>query len=89
MLKELLMPSIHETAYPRIKSDPSPNDLVAVYTPTTEEEAFAEKITRKPAAKLGLLIQMKVFQRLGYFIGVNDTPHRIIEHIAQYVGANS
>lgn len=80
------MPSIHETAYPRIKSDPSPNDLVAVYTPTTEEEAFADKNTRESAAKLGLLIQMKVFQRLGYFIGVNDTPYPIVEHITKSVG---
>jgi hypothetical protein len=86
--KELLMPGIHETAYPRIKSDPSPNDLVAVYTPTTDEKAFADKNTRQPAAKLGLLIQMKVFQRLGYFIGVNETPHPIIEHIAKSIDEN-
>jgi len=80
------MPSIHETAYPRIKSDPSPNDLVSVYTPTPEEEAFADAITRQPTAKLGLLIQMKVFQRLGYFISINDTPNIIIEYIANSVG---
>jgi hypothetical protein len=80
------VPSIRETACPRIKSNPNPNDLVAVFTPTAEEEAFADKITRQPVTRLGLLIQMKVFQRLGHVIGINDTPPPIIEHIAKSAG---
>lgn len=45
------MPSIHETAYPRIKSDPNPNDLITVYTPTAEEKEFAYKNTRSSGNK--------------------------------------
>ena len=34
------MTQVHETAYPRLKSDPSPQDLEGVYTLTAEEINF-------------------------------------------------
>jgi len=80
------MASIHETAYPRIKSDPSARDLVEVYTPTPEELQFAEQYTREPLPRLVLLVHLKVFQRLGYFLPIRDTPSPILRHIAQLLG---
>jgi len=38
------MPTLHETAYPRIKSTLTDNDLQTVYTPTPEDGAFAEQV---------------------------------------------
>ena len=35
------MPSPHETAYPRLKHNPSRRDLAEIYTPTLEEFALA------------------------------------------------
>ena len=41
------MASIHETAYLRIKSTPSTEDLIEVYTPSSEERQWAKKHTRQ------------------------------------------
>ena len=35
------MTALHETAYPRLKSQPTPEDLVTVYTPNQEELELA------------------------------------------------
>ncbi len=80
------MPSAHETAYPRLKSNPSPSELAAVYTPTREETALAGRIARGEVAGLGFLVLLKVFQRLGYFLQLRDVPPVIVEHIAHTQG---
>ena len=80
------MPSAHETAYPRLKSNPSPTELAAVYTPTKEEAALADSVARGEVARLGFLVLLKAFQRLGYFLQLRDVPAAIIEHIAHTQG---
>lgn len=80
------MPSIHETAYPRLKSNPSPRELVGVYTPTREEMALADRVARSGTARLGFLILLKTFQRLGYFVPLRDVPLSVVEHIARDQG---
>ena len=62
------MPSISETAYPRLKGNLSSQELSEVYTPTPEELEFAEVNTRSRVAQVGLLIVLKTFQRLGYSV---------------------
>lgn len=58
------MAAIYQTAYPRIKSDITPNELGDVYTPTDEDLEFALRhCKRTGAAFLGLLIQLKTTQR--------------------------
>lgn len=59
------MPSAHETAYPRLKNNPSPTELAAVYTPTREEVALAKRVARGEVARLGFLVLLKALQRLG------------------------
>jgi TnpA family transposase len=80
------MPSVHETAYPRLKSHPSPHDLATVYTPSKDEVALAEGVTRSEIARLAFLILLKTFQRLGYFVQLRDVPRTIVEHIAHTQG---
>lgn len=80
------MPEVHETAYPRLKSNPSRRDLAEVYTPTPEEMAFAESTTRAGATRLGFLVTLKTFQRLGYFVLTREVPATIIEHVARSLG---
>ena len=80
------MPTIHETAYPRLKSNPTPRELVTVYTPTKEEMDLADRVARSSTAHLGFLILMKTFQRLGYFVLIRDVPVSIVEHIAHDQG---
>lgn len=61
------MTAIHETAYPRIRSNVTDKELEQIYTPSEEEFWFANKNTKAPAQRLGLLVLLKTFQRLGYF----------------------
>jgi TnpA family transposase len=80
------MPAVHETAYPRLKSTMTDQELQEVYTPTPEELAFAEHPTRTVTAKVGLLVLLKTFQRLGYFLPLAQVPRRIIAHITACAG---
>ncbi len=80
------MASLHESAYPRLKPDPTAKEFNDVYTPTEEELAFAASVVRRPAARLALIIQMKLFQRLGYFLPLAEVPEQIRDHIARACG---
>lgn len=53
------MPRVDETAYPRLKSMPSPRELAAVYTPTWDEAALASAQVKGAAARLGFLVLLK------------------------------
>lgn len=76
------MPTIQETAYPRLKNHVSARDLASIYTPNLDELALAKQVTRGVVAQLGFLILLKVFQRLGYFVSISQVPVAVIEHIA-------
>lgn len=40
------MATLHETAYPRLKPDPTAKELAEIYTPTDAEIAFVRSITK-------------------------------------------
>lgn len=84
--KDGSMPHPHETAYPRLKSTVTETELTEIYTPTVEEITFAEAHTQSETAKVGLLLLLKTFQRLGYFLPVVEIPQRIVRHITRSVG---
>jgi hypothetical protein len=83
------MPSVQETAYPRLKSSVSNEDLIRVYTPTPEEIALAKNSAKGDEAFVGFLVLLKTFQRLGYFVPLTEVPPAIVEHIAQGVADRS
>lgn len=80
------MASLHESAYPRFKPELTPKELQEIYTPSAEELAFATDHANRPVVRLALIIQMKIFQRLGYFTSLMDVPLQIREHIAKACG---
>ncbi len=80
------MPALHETAYPHLKRQPSPNDLARIYTPTRAERDLAVRHTKGPVARIGFLVMLKTFQRLGYFVRLADVPEPIVHHIIACVG---
>ena len=80
------MPSVHETAYPRLKAAVTVRDLAEVYTPTLEEQTLAATLTPSVTSQVGFLIVLKTFQRLGYFVPVQTVPRSIVDHIATHVG---
>ena len=78
------MTAIHETAYPRIRSNITEKELDELYTPTQEQLEFADRNTRGSIQKFGLLIILKAFQRLGYFPMLRQIPQLVIQHIARF-----
>ena len=77
------MPTVAETAYPRLKNQIREKELTEIYTPTREELNLASQHTRKGATKLGFLVSLKTFQRLGYFVAPTTVPSAIVKHIAR------
>ena len=75
------MTSIERTAYPRLTRAPSVKELRDLYTPTAAEVTFVTTTARGPAQKLGLMILLKVYQRLGYFPKPDTIPPAIISHL--------
>ena len=79
------MPSIEETAYPRLKSNPSQEALENLYSPTEEEILLAQQRTRGEIAKLGFLVLLKTFQIVGYPVQVSQVPSAIVKKIASII----
>jgi hypothetical protein len=75
------MPSASDTAYPRFKINPSAKELNELYSPTVYELAFARERARQPIQRAGLLLLLKRFQRLGYFVSCAEIPVPIVRHI--------
>src|SRR3712207_1013436 len=75
------MASIERTAYPRFKRTLTAKELHEVYTPTMDERTFVERMTRSTTARFGLMVLLKVFQRLGYFPPLTDIPPAILAQI--------
>lgn len=80
------MASIERTAYPRFKRSPSARELEGLYTPTEDEMGFARTVARKIQPQFGLLLLLKVFQRLGYFPAVDEIPAAIVQHLRTSIG---
>ena len=83
------MPRIHETAYPRLKSVVTEAELHEIHAPTAEEIAFAEARTYSETARVGLLVLLKTFQRLGYFVTLAAVPRQIIAYITACAGLSA
>ena len=82
------MPAVHETAYPRLKHSISNEELHESYTPSADELALADEASKGTGPKICLLVLLKVFQRLGYFVRLRDVPKPIAEHISLLFGVH-
>ena len=81
------MPSVEETAYPRLKSNPSPEALETLYTPTEEEIALAKQTTRGDLPTVSFLVLLKTFQTVGYPMQLAQVPPAIIRCVAASVNS--
>jgi histone H3/H4 len=50
------------------------------------ELAFAEERTKEPTPCVGLLLLLKTFQRLGYFIRLDEIPKSIVRQVCKAAG---
>jgi hypothetical protein len=73
--------SVERTAYPRFKRHFTTKELAEIYTPTKAEIAFAYNTTKGQGNIFNLIVVLKAFQRLGYFLKLSDIPHPIVNHI--------
>ena len=80
------MISASDTAYPLLSASPTSRELADVYTPDLFELKFAEERTREAGSRVALLVLLKTFRRLGYFVKFADVPASIIRHIAHAAG---
>src|SRR5215813_5724014 len=80
------MTAIHETAYPRIRSNLSEHELHTLYTPTPDDLAFMQRTMKSTVAALGGIVLLKTFQRLGYFPFFHTLPAHLIKHLATTIG---
>ena len=80
------MPTVDRSAYPRFTPKLSPRELVACYTPSTEEMEWSHSISRGERLRHASLVLLKCFQQLHYFPEVGDIPREITRHIAEVIG---
>ena len=83
------MPTLADTAYPRLRTSPDDAELAGAFTPSAAELVFAAKRTRQPGPRLALLVMLKTFQRLGYFVQPGEVPPATVAHIAAAAGLTS
>ena len=74
-----------DTAYPRFKSRPSSAELERFYTPCENERVFCDRHTRSQTTRLGFVLLLKTYQRLGYFVTSEQVPDAIVAHVAAAV----
>ena len=75
------MASIERTAFPRFKRFLSARELHVFYTPQPEEITWARGVAGSDAHLLAVIVQLKAFNRLGYFPGMEKVPAMVVEHI--------
>jgi len=75
------MTQLHETAYPRLKADPTAQEIQDVYTLTSDENDFIDQIAQRPTARIAAFLYLKLFQRLGYFVRIADIPPSIRQYV--------
>ncbi len=56
------------------------------YTPQTEEIAWASGQVRSDNYLLALMVQLKCFNRMGYFPRLDDVPEAVVAHIRRDLG---
>jgi hypothetical protein len=80
------MTAIHETAYPRIRSQLSDKELETLYTPTPDDLTFVQQATKSSVAAFGGIVLLKTCQRVGYFPAFDTLPPRLIQYLAATMG---
>lgn len=80
------MTARHETAYPRLKPDPSVRELELHYTPSAEEREFVHGLSSQPSIRLAVMLHLKTLPHRGQFGALRDIPERIVRHVADAMG---
>lgn len=74
-----------ETAYPRLETTLGPRLLEGAFTPTESELTFVRKQERALLKRTGLLLHLKLFQRLGRFVDLKDVPTPVVRYVGGFI----
>jgi TnpA family transposase len=82
------MASIERTAYPRFSVGRilKGQELEQFYSLTPDELSYINKNIRGIQMRLNFSVQLKIFQRLGYFLKLATVPVIIVDHIKKCLG---
>jgi len=73
------MTIIERTAYPRLKESHYRKTDLQIYLPSDEELGYmADNGISADKMRLNFMLQLKTFQRLGYFVKLNSIPNVIV-----------
>ncbi len=75
------MTIISETAYPTLPSSLSAKELRATFHPSDEEFCWVKNQTHTQLRRSGLMITLKTFQQLGYFVRYPDIPKPLLSYM--------
>lgn len=79
------MTAPHETAYPRLKQDPTARELDLHFTPSADDLAFVQALSKQPAIRVAVMLHLKTLPHRGGFGALRDIPERIVRHVAEAV----
>jgi len=84
-----MTPTGTRVIYPELPNPLTPGDLHQLFRPSFDERQWAPTIARTLSSQVALLVQLKIFQTLGRFLGAADVPLAAIEHVATRMGVES
>lgn len=81
------MTAIERTAYPRLfKYKTYLKRDLAIYEPQAAEIEFINGTLRNDIQKINFAVQLKTFQKLGYFVPFVDVPSIVVQAIRKTLG---
>lgn len=80
------MKPFNTTAYPSLKQHHTAQELDAQFAPSCDELALLQNL-RKPELKLGFMLHLKLIQRLGYVLSLQEVPKQLIRYVNRQLPA--
>jgi hypothetical protein len=82
------MARAERTVYRLLKHNFTKEELSVYFTPSPEESDWAKQNTWQMGARLNILVNLKVFQYLGYFAPFAEIPESILFHVRKSEGGS-
>lgn len=77
----------NETAYPQLSAEIGEKELLSVFTPSQAEHRFIVDSYSRSTVQALLAVQLKVLQRLGYFVPLAAVPRQVVAHLCHHYRA--
>ena len=75
--------------YPELPDPLTPSDLQHLFSPSFDERKWAPSVARIPVSQVALLVHLKIFQTIGWFLPASEVPLTAIEHVARRMGVET